>query len=201
MWRRIIWSLAVVILAVVTIRAAAVAAAAPRQRTYDWIAEFAGADAEATTVTVKVNVAGHVVGNIERFEAGDRVLVMWDMLPPRSEVAAQEPPPGTETPARSTPAPITLKTESDRVFHIESHQTMRNNNIDVGYILPAEFVSADSITATLKLRVSAQILQSVLMAQPGDRIRVTSPMSQPSEVAAISAVTPIGKPAVPAAGR
>ena len=196
-----IWSLFVAILAVVTYRAAAVATAAPQQPTYEWMAEYVGADAGATTVTVKVNVADHVVGYIERFKAGDRVLLIWDMLPPRSEVAAQKAPPGTETPTQSDPAPITLKTESDRVIYIDSYQTMRNNDIDVGYILPAEFVSADSITATLKLRVSEQILQSMLMAQPGDRIRVTSPLSQPSEVAAISAVTPIGKPAVPAAGR
>ena len=186
------------------------AAATPEGRTYNWIAELVATDATAKTITVKARIPGYISKYISRFKPGDRVMLVWNMLPPRPDATPAKPatagaPPETTDKAASgdakpssssgaaqvpaTPPPIVLKSESDLLLSIDSYESMKGSKIDTGYILPAEFVAADAGAVTVKLRVADNILRTIASIPPGKWLRATSPMSQPTDVAALSAVT------------
>lgn len=183
-------------------------AAAPK--TYDWLAEFVSADASAKTITVKARIPDYVTKYINDFKPGARVLLLWNVLPPHTEPAPPPPPPPPPADAdKQKPGssnrnmgkggmpigpPIVLKTESDLILTLFADEPGKPGRIDSGYVLPAEFVSAAGNAITVKLRVADATLQAVASAQPGKWLRATSPLSQPTEAAAISAVTIVNGP-------
>jgi hypothetical protein len=175
------------------------------QRTYDWIAELVAADASAKTVTVRARIPEYISKYTDRFKPGDRVTLIWNMLPPpvpasasAGEKEAAKPSTGGKTEPPATPAPpppVVLKTESDVLVAIDSSDGAKGARIASGFILPAEFVSADRKTVTVKLRVPDTALGALASIPSGSWVRATSPMSQPTDVAAISALTKTNPPA------
>jgi hypothetical protein len=153
------------------------------QRTYSWMAELVATDTTAKTITIKPR-----------------------MLPPpvpanaaqgEKDTARPSAPGGTPAPpaAPAVPPPLVLKTESDLLMSIDSSDRTKGTKIGTGFILPAEFVSADAQTVTVKLHVADTTLRAVASMQPGTWLRATSPMSQPAEEAVVSAVTTTSPPA------
>jgi hypothetical protein len=179
-------------------------AAAP-PTSYRWIAELAASDPAAKAVTVKVAIPQHVAKTLDRFKPGDQIVLVWDMIPPKppapattpaptpapnappaaDKAAAKEPPPGMYT----APLPVALKTETDVLLYIDTAAAMKAAKLDTGYILPAEFVSGDPKTVTVKLKVSDQTLQAFSTIQAGKRFRATSPLHQPGDIAMITEVS------------
>jgi len=173
-------------------------------RTYNWIAELAATDTTAKTITIKARIPEYISKYTDHFKPGDHVTLIWNMLPPPvpasapagEKEAAKPSTPGTaaQPAAPAAAPPIVLKTESDLLMAIFSSDATKGSKDDSGFILPAEFVSADPKTVTVKLRVSDTTLRAVASMQPGTRLRATSPMSQPTEVAEVSAVTTTSPP-------
>jgi hypothetical protein len=178
-------------------------------KTYSWVAELVAADPTAKTITIKAQIPEYVSKYTNRFKPGDKVTLVWNMLPPRPAASAETPPAsaakapsgntaGAEKPAGvdakppssgsaaqpPAPPPVILKTESDLLLAIFAQEGTKGG--DTGYILPAEFLAADAKTVTVKLRVPDNTLQAVTSIPPGKRLRATSPMSQATDVAAVS---------------
>ena len=67
---------------------------------------------------------------------------------------------------------------------------MKGSGVDQGYMLPAEFVTADAAarTITFKATVPEAAIQTLAAIQLGRSIAVTTPMRQPSETAAITSI-------------
>ena len=176
------------------------------QRTYSWIAELVATDTTAKTITVKARIPEYIAKYTDRFKPGDHITLIWNMLPPpvppsaaASEKDAAKPSAAGGTPAPAAPAApptVVLKTESDLLMSIDSSDATKGTKLDTGFILPAEFVSAEAKTVTLKLHVADTTLRAVASMPPGTWLRATSPMNQPTEVAAISAVTTTSPPPV-----
>ena len=126
------------------------------------------------------------------------------MIPPRpapAPEAAPAPAPAAPegegrgrrgAPPAPPPPPVVLKTESDVLLFLDTAQASKAAHIDTGYILPAQFVSGDAAgkTVTVKLKVSDEALKGFGALGAGKRFRATSPLSQPSDVAAITEVAP-----------
>jgi len=176
------------------------------QRTYSWIAELVAADTTAKTITIKPRIPGYISKYTDRFKPGDHITLIWNMLPPpvpanaaQGEKDAAKPSTPGGTPAApsavAVPPPLVLKTESDLLMSIDSSDRTKGTKIGTGFILPAEFVSADAKTVTVKLHVADTTLRAVASMQPGTWLRATSPMSQPTEEAVVSAVTTTSPPA------
>lgn len=153
---------AVVALCVVALGSIQVATA-PETRTYVWNGELVSIDAAAKTMTVKARVRDAVAGYTGQFKAGDKIMVVWDLL-------------GT--------------LDGDTVMYVATQDVMKASKVDVGYILPAVFVSADGAARilTFKVQTSDSLMQSLKSAQPGQWVRVTTSMSQPAETAALASV-------------
>lgn len=175
------------------------------QRTYSWIAELVATDTTAKTITVKARIPEYIAKYTDRFKPGDHITLIWNMLPspvPPSAAASEDaakPSAAGGTPAPAAPAApptVVLKTESDLLMSIDSWDATKGTRLEAGFILPAEFVSAESKTVTVKLHVADTTLRSVAAVPPGTWLRATSPMNQPTEVAAISAVTTTSPPPV-----
>lgn len=182
-------------------------AAAPPPRTYAWLGELVAADSSAAVITVKVRIPEHVAKYTDRFKAGDRVVVVWDMI---EHAPASEPKPaaqpaadakGISDPAKQPRPSVALKTESDAVLMMDTYDASKTTKLDMGYILPAEFVATDSKTVTLKVRVPAARVEDLKSVAPGKRIRATTSMDQPSDVAAITSINMVDPPAEPTAAR
>lgn len=174
------------------------------QRTYSWIAELVATETTAKTITVKARIPEYIAKYTDRFKPGDHLTLIWNMLPPpipqgaataEKEAAKPSAPGDTPAPAAPVAAPtVVLKTESDLLMSIDLSDATKGAKLDTGYILPAEFVSAEAKTVTLKLHVADTTLRAVASMAPGTWLRATSPMNQPTEVAAISAVTTTSPP-------
>jgi hypothetical protein len=150
----------------------AVAQTAPSgaKRTYVWFADLVSYDASANTMTAKASVTEAVAKYLDRFKPGQHVVLVWT--------------------ADNT------KPETGPVRYIESYEAMKAANVDQGYILPAEFVSGDTAarTITFKAAVPAAAAQALTAIQPGRSIAVTTPMSQPSQAAAIASIDVSDRP-------
>ena len=174
------------------------------ERAYSWIAELVAIDTTAKTITVKARIPEYIAKYTDRFKPGDHLTLIWNMLPPpvppsaaAGEKDAAKPSAAGNTPVPAAPAApptVVLKTESDLLMSIDSSGAAKAPKLDTGFILPAEFVSADAKTVTLKLHVADTALRAVASMPPGTWLRATSPMHQPTEVAAISAVTTTSPP-------
>jgi hypothetical protein len=176
------------------------------QRTYSWIAELVATDTAAKTITIKSRIPAYISKYTDRFKPGDHIMLIWNMLPPpvpanaaqgEKDTAKPSTAGGTPAPpaAPAVPPPLVLKTESDLLMSIDAADAAKGTKIGTGFILPAEFVSADAKTVTVKLHTADTTLRAVASMQPGTWLRATSPMSQPTEEAVVSAVTTTSPPA------
>jgi hypothetical protein len=128
--------------------------------TYAWWGEIVSAD--ATTMTVRVPTMTPVTSYIGQFKPGDRIVLTWR--------------PGT-------------KGQADAVFLVAKLEVMQSSKVDVGYILPSEFVSADPAgkTLTIKVPLPGSALSAARAAQ-GKTVKVTTPMTQPKATAAVESI-------------
>jgi len=154
--------------------AALLAAQAPAivdKKTYVWWAEPVSVDATAKTVTAKTPVETSVTTYVNtKFKPGEKVMLTW------SANAG--------------------KPETGPVLHVEKYEVMKRSKVDIGYILPVEFVAADTAgkTVTFKATVPDSALLALKSVVPGQWMKVTSPMSQPAETAKIVSIEGSPKP-------
>jgi hypothetical protein len=136
---------------------------APDNRTYVWHGELVSLDPSTRTMTVKARIKDAVAGYVSQFKAGEKIMVIWDLL-------------GT--------------LEGDTVLYVAKYDVMKGSKVDTGYILPAEFMSADTGTKTLTFKVQASdsVMQGLKSVQPGQWVKVTTPMNQPAETATLGSV-------------
>ena len=142
--------------------------AAPlKDRSYIWYGELVAVDEQTRTATVKAHIPPHVEKYVDRFKAGDRLVLVWDMIG---------------------------KTEAQRALALWNQEENASGN--TGYVLPIEFVSADapSHTVTFYLRVPKTALQPLRSVGPGKWIKVTTPMIQPSQDATVTSVEQAAPP-------
>jgi hypothetical protein len=135
-------------------------------RTYSWYAELVSIDRSAGTVTVRADAVPAIARYVTEFKPGQPVVLTW----------------------------IADDGDAIRIISIATPDAMKV--VDVGYILPAEFVSADPAgpTVTFKTAAPAAALQAAGAAQPGKWIKVTAPMSQPGPTAQIASIAATEKP-------
>ncbi|MBM3779732.1 MAG: hypothetical protein FJW23_16080 [Acidimicrobiia bacterium] len=138
------------------------------KRTYAWWGNYVSAD--AGSVTVKVPAKDAVFGYVaDKFKPGESVVLTWT---------------------------LGGKDIADMVLYVEKFEVMQASKVDVGYILPVEFVSADAAakTLTVKAAVPAAALQAAKGLAADASIKVTTPMHQPKNVAMISAIEAAPRP-------
>ena len=146
---------------------------AQEARSYAWYAELVAVDQAAKTMTVKAQTREAVNRYIGNYEPGDKLMVTW----------------------------VPVEGEADTIIYSPKYEVMKG--IKDGYILPAEFVSADTDNNSLTFRTSVPdgVLASIAGVQAGQWIRVTAPMHQPEEIAvltsAVAAEMPNLKPPPP----
>jgi hypothetical protein len=160
-----------VALAAVTACAAALAISAgivgaQGARSYAWYGELVGVDKAAKTITVKAQVREAVGRYVGEYKPGDKLMLTW----------------------------VPIKGEADTVIYAPKYEVMKG--IDEGYLLPVEFVSADTAnkSLTFKTQVSDAVLQSIGSVAPGKWIKVVTPMQQPKEIAALTTAAAAEKP-------
>jgi hypothetical protein len=122
---------------------------------YQWTAELVSYDAKAKTMTVKAAYQEHINRYIGDFKSGDRVLVTW-----------------------STSSPG----QTDSINYVGRYEGSGSN---WGYVLPVEFVSADTAARrlTFTVAVTPMALRTLKSAAPGQPINVRTPFDQPKEIA------------------
>jgi hypothetical protein len=132
-------------------------------QTYVWFSEVVTYDQKARTITVKAPYREHINRYIGEFKPADKVMITW-----------------------ATPRPG----ETEAITYIGRYEASPDGHY--GYVLPVEFVSADTterkLTFTMPVPPKAS---NVLRAVPsGGRIKVTTPFDQPKETAVILAIEP-----------
>lgn len=150
------------------VTSAAPQAAAPlKDRSYIWYGQLIAVDEQTRTATIKAHIPAHVEKYLDRFKAGDRLVLVWDMVG---------------------------KTEAQRALALWKQE--ENTSGNTGYVLPIEFVSADapSHTVTFYLRVPTTALQPLRSIEPGKWIKVTTPMIQPSQDATMTSIEQAAPP-------
>jgi hypothetical protein len=151
----------------VTSSAAPQAAAPLKDRSYIWYGQLIAVDEQTRTATIKAHIPAHVEKYVDRFKAGDRLVLVWDMIG---------------------------KTEAQRALALWNQE--QNTAGNTGYVLPIEFVSADapSHTVTFYLRVPKTALERLRSVEPGQWIKVTTPMIQPSQDATMTSIEQAAPP-------
>jgi len=139
-------------------------------RTYSWRGELLATDSDAKTVTVRVKVADHVARYLDRFKTGDRIVLVWDMVNRETNASA---------PSDST------RNDSDVVLFIDPVDPSTGRRLDRGYLLPAEFVSGEQTTVTVRLHLDDQMLRAARLLREGAPIQATTSMHQPTDTAAL----------------
>jgi len=121
-------------------------------------------------MTAKAAVNEAVAKYLDRFKPGQHIVLVWT--------------------ADNT------KPDTGPVRYIEAYETIKAANVNQGYMLPAEFVAADSTarTVTFKATVPETAIQTLTAIQPGRSMSVTTPMSQPSETATITSIAASDRP-------
>ena len=89
---------------------------------------------------------------------------------------------------------VPVEGEADTIIYTPKYEVMKG--IEDGYILPAEFVSADTDNNSLTFRTSVPdgMLASIAGVQAGQWIRVTAPMHQPEEIALLTSAVAAERP-------
>jgi len=140
-----------------------------KKQTYVWTGQLVAVDEANMTVTLQVPISEPVLRYVDRFKPGDRVMITWVLK---------------------------QKGEAGPVLHLAELATARDARLDYGYILPVEFVSADAAARTVNIRtpVAPEAFAGFRSIQPGRRAKVTSPMVQAAETAAILKAEPGDQP-------
>lgn len=147
------------------------APASTSKRTYVWWAELVSLDENAKTVTAKAPVEAAVTTYLStKFKPGDKIVLTWNANPG--------------------------KPDTGPVFYVEQYDVMKRSKVDVGYILPVEFVAADTAakTLTFKATIPDSALATLKSITAGQWFKGTSPMSQPAETAMIASIESSPKP-------
>lgn len=129
-------------------------------RRYAWHGDLLSFDAAANAVEVSAPVEAHVARYVDRFTAGDEVVLIW-------------------APASDTTAAA-----------IRYLEPRAGSILDHGYVLPVEFAGADTAHGriTFSVRVPPSTRTSWAALQPGTPVRVTSLFEQRGDTAAILTV-------------
>lgn len=146
----------------------AIAAPAP-SRSYVCFAEFEALNESARTATFKAHVAEHVAKYAKQFKSGDHVVLVWDMI---------------------------RKTQADTVLALWSADELKSAALRSGYIVPIDFVSADadSRTVTFIAHVPDKAVSTLKSTRPGQWLKLTAPMEQPTDQAAMTTIEISDKP-------
>jgi hypothetical protein len=141
------------------------------KRTYNWYGELVSVDEAGKTATARVPVEAPVATYFDRFKPGDKVILVFTAN--------------------------AGKPDTGPVLYMAALDTMRASKVDVGYILPAEYVSGDSAgrTVTVKVALPDSAVPAVKGVTAGQWIKATAPMVQPGEKAVIASVAGTSKPA------
>ena len=150
-----------------TASAAPQGAAPLKDRSYIWYGQLIAVDEQTRIATIKAHIPAHVEKYVDRFKAGDRLVLVWDMIG---------------------------KTAAQRALALWNQEANTSGNS--GYVLPIEFVSADvpSHTVTFYLRVPKTALERLRSVKPGEWIKVTTPMIQPSQDATMTSIEQAAPP-------
>jgi hypothetical protein len=141
--------------------AAKVFAQPVKTQSYTWSAEVLMFDEKGKTVTVRAPYLEHISRYIGEFTRGDKVMLNW-----------------------ATPRPG----ETEAVRYVGRHDA--SSAAKWGYVLPVEFVSADTTERRLTFTVAlpSKALKALKRIPSGGWIKVTTPFDQPNETATIVAV-------------
>ncbi len=139
-------------------------------QSYSWSGEVLMYDEKGKTVTVKAPYLEHINRYIGEFTRGDRVVLNW-----------------------ATPRPG----ETEAIRYIGRYEP--STVAKWGYVLPVEFVSADTTTRQLTFTVAipSKAARTLRKVPPGGWIKVTTPFDQPNERASILAVEATIAPPAP----
>ena len=138
-------------------------AAPPKNQSYVWFGEVVMYDEKGKTVTVDARYRDHINRYIGEFKIGDRVMLNW-----------------------ATPRPG----ETESITYVGRYDASAGARW--GYVLPVEFVAADTTERRLRFTVPlpSKALKALKKIPSGGWIKVTTPFDQPHETAAIVAVEP-----------
>jgi hypothetical protein len=155
-------------LCALAIPAVNVLAQPPKTQSYAWSGEVLMYDEKGKTVTVKAPYLEHINRYVGEFKRGDRLVVNW-----------------------ATPHPG----ETDAIRYIGRYDASAGPKW--GYVLPIEFVSADTEKRqlTFTVAVPSKALKELQKVPSGGWIKVTTPFDQPTETAVILAVEASVEPA------
>jgi hypothetical protein len=130
-------------------------------QTYAWSGEVIMYDEKGKTVTVKAPYLEHINRYIGEFARGDKVILNW---------------------ATNRPG------ETEAIRYVGRYDV--SAGAKWGYILPVEFVSADTTARRLTFRVAvpSKAFNTLKRVPSGGWITVTTPFDQPNETAAIVAL-------------
>ena len=142
-----------------------------RPQSYVWRGEVVLYDGQGKTVTVKAPYREHINRYIGEFKRGDRVKLTW-----------------------ATPRPG----ETDAIIYVGRYDSRSGK---WGYVLPVEFVSADTAAQrlTFTTAVPSQAITTLQTVPSGGWIAVTTPFDQPNETATIERVEVAAGPETPSA--
>ena len=130
-------------------------AAAGREKTYVWPGKLVALHADEQAVSVSSPVERHVFRYVERFGRGDGVVLLWAPGDGREVTAV-------------------------RYLQHRGPADGPPSALDHGYVLPAEFISADerSRRITFKAQVAESTFDALAGIQPGQWVKVTSLFDQ-----------------------
>jgi hypothetical protein len=142
-----------------------------RNQSYVWFGQVVAYDAGSKTVTVKVPYREHINRYIGEFKPGDKVKLTW-----------------------ATPQPG----ETDAIIYVGRYDASSGK---WGYVLPVEFVAADTTERwlTFSARVPSKALDTLKTVPSGGWIKVTTPFEQPNDTAAIDKIEATDGPRSPSA--
>ena len=146
-----------------------VAARPEHPQSYVWLGEVVSYNAQGKTVTVKVPYREHINRYIGEFKHGDKIRLTW-----------------------ATPRPG----ETEAIIYVGRYEAGSGN---WGYVLPVEFVSADTgeQRLTFTTAVPSQAIKTLQNVPSGGWIRVTTPFDQRNETATIERVEAAAGPSTP----
>jgi hypothetical protein len=148
-----------------------VGARAERPQSYVWLGEVVLYDAQGKTVTVKAPYREHINRYIGEFKRGDKIRLTW-----------------------ATPRPG----ETDAIIYVGRYEAGSGK---WGYVLPVEFVSADTADQRLTFTIAlpSQAIKTLRTVPSGGWIKVTTPFDQRNEDATIERVEVATGPTTPSA--